>query len=154
MSPSSDSYLVFRQRINLVLIALVVYDVILSGTCLIRPDLWYRFIHGADYVDPQHLLIRTGAVWAAFSLFQLVARFKWEVQPLWLAVIAGIRLTEVFSDWTYLFVAADLTRFGWFGLFVNPPMNVFLGWWFIRCFRRVHVEFDPALRVGGGASNA
>jgi hypothetical protein len=130
-------------------VALVGYDVILSATCLIRPDLWYRYIHGAEYVDPQGLILRTGAVWAAFSLFQLIARFKWEVQPLWLAVIAGIRLTEVFSDWTYLWVAEDLTTFGWFGLFVNPPMNVLLGWWFIQCFRRVHVEFDPALRPGG-----
>lgn len=145
----SVAYPVFRRRINLILVALVGYDVILSATCLIRPDLWYRYIHGAEYVDPQGLILRTGAVWAAFSLFQLVARFKWEVQPLWLAVIAGIRLTEVFSDWTYLWVAEDLTTFGWFGLFVNPPMNVLLGGWFIQCFRRVHVEFDPALRPGG-----
>src|SRR3954468_24146594 len=99
MTETSSAYVRLRRSINGLLVFLVIYDVILSGTCLIRPDLWYRYIHGADYVDPQGLLLRTGAVLAAFSLFQLIARLKWEVQPMWLAVIAGIRLTEVFSDW-------------------------------------------------------
>jgi hypothetical protein len=102
MAETSALYSRLRSRLNLLLTILVIYDVILSATCLIRPDLWYRYVHGADYVDPQGLLMRTGAVWVAFSLFQLIARWKWEVQPYWLAVIAGIRLTEVFSDWTYL----------------------------------------------------
>jgi len=150
MDATSQLYRLFRRQINLILIALVIYDIVLSGICLIRPDLWYRYIHGAEYIDPQGLLLRTGAVWAAFALFQLIARLKWEVQPLWLAVIAGIRLTEIFSDWTYLYVAEDLTTFGWIGLFVNPPMNLFLGWYFIRAFRRVHVEFNRELLVGKG----
>ena len=143
-------YLTLRRRINTLLLALVVYDVVLSATCLIRPDLWYRYIHGAEYIDPQGLLLRTGAVWAAFSLFQIIARFKWEVQPYWLTLIAGIRLSEVFSDWTYLYVAQDITTFGWIGLFVNPPMNLFLGWYFIRAYRRVHVDFSDQLRSGKG----
>lgn len=150
MDATSDLYRSFRRQINLILIALVLYDVVLSGVCLIRPDLWFQYIHGAERVDPQGLILRTGAVWAAFSLSQLIARLKWEVQPLWLAVIAGIRLTEIFSDWTYLYVAEDLTTFGWIGLFVNPPMNLFLGWYFIRAFRRVNVEFKCELLVGKG----
>ena len=148
MAGTSAEYIRLRSRLNLLLTILVIYDVILSATCLIRPDLWYQYIHGADYVDPQGLLFRTGAVWAAFSLFQLIARWKWEVQPYWLAVIAGIRLTEVFSDWTYLFVAGNITPLGWFGLFINPPMNLLLGWYLIQSYRRVHVEFSPALRAG------
>jgi hypothetical protein len=146
MAETSSAYVRLRRRINGLLVFLVIYDVILSGTCLLRPDLWYRYIHGADYVDPQGLLLRTGAVWVAFSLFQLIARLKWEVQPMWLAVIAGIRLTEVFSDWTYLFVAQNVSAFGWFGLFVNPPMNALLGWYLIRTYRRIHVEFGPELQ--------
>ncbi len=141
MRPDTGEYRRFRLRINTLLIALVIYDVVLSATCLLSPQTWYRLIHGADYVDPQGLLLRTGAVWAAFSLFQLVARVKWEVQPVWLAVIAGIRLTEILSDWTYLYVADSLTRFGWFGLFINPPGNLLLGWYLLRCYRRVHVDF-------------
>jgi len=150
MDATSQVYRSFRRRINLVLAVLVVYDIILSATCLAWPDLWFQYIHGVDRVDPQGLILRTGAVWAAFSLFQLLARLKWEVQPLWLAVIAGIRLTEIFSDWTYLYVAHDLTSFGWFGLFVNPPMNLFLGWYFIRAFRRVNVDFKCLLLEGKG----
>jgi hypothetical protein len=149
MTVNPALYIGLKHRLNWLLTFLVIYDVMLSATCLIRPDLWYQFIHGTEYVDPQGLLLRTGAVWAAFSLFQLIARLKWEVSPYWLAVIAGIRLTEVFSDWTYLYVAHDLTSFGWFGLFINPPMNLFLGWYLIRSYRRVHVDFSPTLRIGG-----
>ena len=150
MVPNSEAYRRFKRKINFILLALVIYDVVLSSTCLIWPETWYRFIHGAPYVDPQGLLLRTGAVWAAFSLFQLIARKKWEVQPFWLTVIAGIRLTEVFSDWTYLYVADSLTTFGWIGLFVNPPMNVFLGGYFISAYRRVHVEFARDLNPTEG----
>jgi hypothetical protein len=153
MPAASGPYAVLRGRINFILTALVVYDIVLSGVCLIRPDLWFRYIHGVGAVDPQGLILRTGAVWAAFSVFQILARLKWEVQPLWLAVIAGIRLTEVFSDWTYVYVAADLTAFGRIALLVNPPMNAFLGWYFIRAFRRVHVELDPELRIEKGATH-
>jgi hypothetical protein len=150
MTETTDSYRDLRRTVNFILVFLVIYDVILSSTCLLRPDLWFRYIHGVGYADPQGLLLRTGAVWVAFSLFQLIARLKWEVQPFWLAVIAGIRLTEIFSDWTYLAVASDLTSFGWIALFVNPPMNAFLGWYFIRAFRRVNVEFSPNLRETRG----
>ena len=150
MVPNSEAYQRFRRRINFILLALVIYDVILSSTCLIWPETWYKLIHGAPYVDPQGLLLRTGAVWAAFSLFQLIAWKKWQVQPFWLTVIAGIRLTEIFSDWTYLYVADNLTTLGWVGLFINPPMNLFLGWFFIRAYRRVHVEFACDLNPAEG----
>ncbi len=126
----------FARRITVILYALVVYDIILSTLTILFPDLWDGFIHGAVYDDPRGLLTRTGAVWAAFSLFQLMAALKWRVQLFWLPLIAGIRLTEVFSDWTYLYVAQDVTWFGWIGLFVNPPMNLFLGWYFVRAYRR------------------
>ena len=141
MRPGTGEYRRFRRRINILLIGLVLYDIVLSATCLISPQTWYQFIHATDYVDPQGLLYRTGAVWVAFSLFQLVARLKWEVQPVWLAVVAGIRLTEIFSDWTYIYVAENLTRFGWFALFVNPPGNLLLGWYLLRSYRRAYVEF-------------
>jgi hypothetical protein len=141
MRPDTGEYRRFRRRINILLIGLVLYDIALSATCLISPQTWFQSFHGADYVDPQGLLYRTGAVWVAFSLFQLVARLKWEVQPVWLAVVAGIRLTEIFSDWTYIYVAENLTRFGWFALFVNPPGNLLLGWYLLKSYRRAYVEF-------------
>jgi hypothetical protein len=33
---------------------------------------------------------------------------------------------------------------------VNPPMNLLLGWYFIRAYRRVHVDFSDQLRSGKG----
>lgn len=130
------------RRIQVLLTFLVVYDLALAITALGFPSLWFDLIHGSAYIDPQSLMPRTGAVWASFSLFQLVALTQWQVRPYWLTVVAGIRLTEIFSDWVYLFFAQDLTRFGELGLLVQVPMNVALGAYLIRSF----VRFDEATR--------
>ena len=69
-----------------------------------------RSFTAAPYVDPQALLKRTGAVWVAFTLLQLIAFFRWEKAPWWLVLIAGVRLTELFSDWTYMWLASSMTH--------------------------------------------
>ena len=91
------------------------------------PRLWFDLVHGAPYVNPQALVPRTGAVWAAFTLLQFIALVRWQVQPLWLSVVAGVRLTEIFSDWVYLFMAQNLTLLGKLGLLAQVPMNLALG---------------------------
>jgi len=120
-----------RQFISLVLICTVVVDVVLSTTAIFYPAMWFRVFHGAPYIDPQGLLRRTGAVWVAFSLLQLLAVFRWAREPWWLVLIAGVRLTELFSDWTYIYFAQSLTPYGRLGLFIAPPSNLALGWFFI-----------------------
>src|SRR6266511_3681740 len=77
-----------RLRTDLILLALVVLDVLLSGTTLLFPSLWFRLFHGAPYIDPQALLRRTGAVWVAFTLLQFLALVRWKKQPHWLVLIA------------------------------------------------------------------
>jgi hypothetical protein len=121
-------------KIDLLLIARVVLDSVLLTLCLFFPALWFRLFHNAAYVDPEGLLRRTGAVWAALALFQLVALVRWRNQPYWLTVVAGIRLTEVFSDWTYLFFSNSVTRFGQIALFSAPLGNVVFAWFLIRSF--------------------
>jgi len=128
------------KKIDLLLIALVVLDLILSVLCLFFPATWFRLFHNAAYVDPEGLLRRTGAVWAAFALFQFVALVKWRKQPYWLTVVAGIRLTEVFSDWIYLFFSSSLTWFGRIGLFSAPLGNVIFAWFLIRSFHAVDTK--------------
>jgi hypothetical protein len=121
------------------LFALVILDVVLSTTCILFPEKWFMTFHGAPYVDPQGLLKRTGAVWVAFSLLQLIAFFKWEKAPWWLVLIAGVRLTELFSDWTYMYVAQSMTFWGKVGLFIAPPGNLifaFILMWFYFKMRR------------------
>ncbi len=126
-----------RIGINILLVFLVVLDVVLATLAFFFPEFWFRTIHNAPEVDPQGLLQRTGAVWAAFTLFQLIALLKWQRQPYWLIIVAGIRLTEVFSDWTYLYFAQDITQLGRLGLFIAPPGNLLFSWFLIRSFLHI-----------------
>jgi hypothetical protein len=126
-----------RRGIYFLLGFLVVYDTVLSTTAIFFPETWFKVIHDAPYVDPQGLLRRTGAVWAAFTLLQLLALLRWEREPWWLVLIAGVRLTEVFSDWTYLFVCQSATPFGIFGLVVNPPGNLAIGSFLVWAYLQI-----------------
>jgi hypothetical protein len=119
------------------LVYLVVLDTILSTTAAFFPETWFKVFHDAPYIDPQGLCRRTGAVWAAFTLLQIIALFRWEKEPWWLVLIAGVRLTEIFSDWTYIYVSQSLTPFGFFGLFISPPTNLVTGIFFVWVYLRL-----------------
>jgi hypothetical protein len=116
-----------RLFVYVLLLYLVLLDAILSTTALFFPETWFKVFHDAAYVDPQGLCRRTGAVWLSFTLLQIIALFRWEKAPWWLVLIAGVRLTELFSDWTYIYVSQSLTGFGFFGLFISPPGNLAIG---------------------------
>jgi len=126
-----------RIRTHILLAGLVMLDIVLSGACLFLPDLWFRWFHGVPYVDPQGLLRRTGAVWAAFTLLQFIALIRWQRYPHWLVLVAGVRLTEIFSDWTYLYFSSNITWFGRIALFISPPANLLFGWILLRTWARV-----------------
>lgn len=132
----------FRIFMYVFLFALVILDVVLSATCLLWPEKWFMTFHGAPYIDPQGLLKRTGAVWVAFSLLQLLAFFLWEKQPWWLVLIAGVRLTELFSDWTYMYVAQSMTFWGKVGLFIAPPGNLIFGILLIWAYKKIRRNSD------------
>jgi hypothetical protein len=123
--------------INLLLVFLIILDVVLSVLALLLPNTWFRLFHNQPYVDPQGLLRRTGAVWVAFTLLQFIAFMKWQEQPYWLVLIAGVRLTELFSDWTYLYFAQNITKVGRLSLLIAPPANLVMGWFFIQSFLRL-----------------
>jgi hypothetical protein len=120
--------------INLLLLFLIVLDVVLFVLSLLLPNTWFKIFHNQPYIDPQGLLRRTGAVWAAFALLQFIAYIKWQEDPYWLVVIAGVRLTELFSDWVYLYFAQNITKLGRLGLLISPPANLVMGWFFIQSF--------------------
>ncbi len=126
-----------RTFMYIFLAFLVILDVVLSATCLLYPEKWFQIFHNAPYIDPQGLLKRTGAVWVAFSLLQLIAFFRWEKSPWWLVLIAGVRLTELFSDWTYMYVAQSMTTLGKIGLFIAPPGNLVFGWFLIWAYLKI-----------------
>jgi hypothetical protein len=120
--------------INLLLLLLIILDVVLSILALLLPHTWFKIFHSQPYIDPQGLLRRTGAVWLAFTLLQCIAYMRWQEQPYWLVVIAGVRLTELFSDWTYLYFSQTITKVGRISLWIAPPANLVMGWLFIQSF--------------------
>jgi hypothetical protein len=126
-----------KSQINTLLLSLILLDLVLSVICLMSPGLWIKLFHGISASDTLGLIRRQGAVWAAFLLFQVIAYFRWPREPFWLVVVAGIRLTEIFSDWVYLFSAEQVTWFGKMGLFIAPPANLLIGWYFIRQYFRI-----------------
>jgi len=128
-----------RTFIYVLMAFLVILDLVLSTTCLLFPDTWYMTFHGVPYDDrdPMGLLKRTGAVWVAFTLLQLIAFIRWEKAPWWLVLIAGVRLTELFSDWTYMYVAESMTTLGRLGLFIAPPGNLAFGLFLIWAYKKI-----------------
>ena len=130
--------------INILLVFLVILDLVLSTTCLVFPDKWYLTFHGVHYdnLDVEGLLKRTGALWVAFTLLQLIALIRWKKAPWWLVLIAGVRLTELFSDWTYMYVAHTMTTIGRMGLFIAPPGNLVFGIFLVWAYKKI-------MRCGG-----
>lgn len=126
-----------KTLINLLLLLLVALDLIYSIIAFLFPEFWFKAIHGAPYVDPQGLLRRTGAVWAAFTLFQLIAYFKWRKLPYWLAIVAGLRFSELIADWTYLSFAQEITWSGRLGLLISTPANFVICWFLLRSFLKL-----------------
>lgn len=122
------------RKVRALLATLVVFDLVLVIWAFAFPDLWFWAFHGVERVDPQHLLQRMGANWTAFLLFQAIAALRWRADPRWIVVVAGVRLSDIFTDVTYVFVAEDTTWFAWATL---PPMsliNLAMGLWLFRAY--------------------
>jgi hypothetical protein len=126
-----------ERRINALLLGLIALDAAISATAFSSPALWYSVVHGAAYVDPQGLLRRTAANWCAFAVVQAAALFQWRAKPYWLAVVAGARLSDMFTDWSYLYFCHDITRFGRLALLAASPLNALIGWYLIRTYLKL-----------------
>ena len=126
-----------RAQVNLFLVALILLDVFLSTVAIGFPERWSETFHGLPYDDPAGLLRRTGAVWVAFTLLQAIALFRWQKQPYWLVLIAGVRFTELFSDWMTIFAAKQMTTLGTVGLLISPPGNLLFGLILISTYKRL-----------------
>lgn len=123
--------------VNGLLVALVLLDVFLSTIALAFPDRWAQVMHGLPYEDSAGLLRRTGAVWVAFVVLQAIALFRWRKQPYWLPLVAGVRFTELFSDWVTIFAAKQMTTIGTIGLLLAPPANLLFGLILLSAYRRL-----------------
>ncbi len=123
------------RKIDAVLASLVALDVVLTVVAFGFPSFWVAVFHGVPDDDPQGFLRRCGANWAAFALFQGVALLRWRREPWWLAVAAGLRLSDIFTDWTYLLFAHDTTWFARLSLATTSPANLVVGVYLLRRYR-------------------
>lgn len=129
-----------KRRIDALLLFLIALDLAVAAIAFFIPDFWFSFFHGAANVDPQGLLQRMGANWTAFAVVQIIALVRWRKEPSWLAVVAGARLSDMFTDWTCLYFCRDITQLGRLGFLAASPSNVLIGLYLIRCYRRIQAK--------------
>lgn len=124
-----------KTKVNALLVSLILLDASLTIVALFFPAFWIELINGVTLGDPLGLVGRLGGGWAAFFLLQLVALTRWRREPHWLAVVAGVRGTELFADWAFLYFAQSLTWFGKAALFLSPLVNALAAWYFLKAYR-------------------
>jgi hypothetical protein len=126
-----------KNKINWLLISLILLDITISIVAFLFPQFWFKIFHGAPYIDPQGFLRRCGTNWAAFALLQIIALAQWEKKPYWLAIVAGVRFSDIFTDWTYLWFSSSITVFGRISLFAISPLNLIFGLYFLSTYKKI-----------------
>jgi hypothetical protein len=95
-------------------------DTVIFVLAWVAPDLWFRLFHDSVPTGLEVALLRRSAgQWAAFALAQAIALWCWRRRPEWLAVVAGIRFSDLFTDISYILAVPTLTRLGW--VLLLPP---------------------------------
>jgi hypothetical protein len=89
------------------------------------PDLWFKVFHASVPAGLEiAFLRRTAGQWAAFALAQAITLWRWQKQPVWLPITAGIRFSDLFTDISYILAVPSLTSIGWMLLLPPPLLNL------------------------------
>jgi hypothetical protein len=115
---------VIGRRLRLAILAYLwaalTEDTVIFVLAWVYPDLWFQLFHHATPAGLEVALLRRSAgQWAAFALAQAIAIARWRKKPVWLAVVAGVRFSDLFTDISYILAAPTLTPLGW--LLLSPP---------------------------------
>jgi len=103
----------------------LVEDTILFVMAWIAPDIWFRLFHIAAPTGLEIALLHRSAVqWAAFALAHAITLWRWRTDPVWLAVSAGVRFSDLFTDVSYIVAVPSLTTLGWILLLPPPFLNL------------------------------
>lgn len=103
----------------------LVEDTVLFVLAWIAPDIWFRVFHIAAPAGLEiALLRRSGGQWAAFALAHAITLWRWRTDPVWLAVSAGVRFSDLFTDPSYIVAVPSLTTLGWILLLPPPFLNL------------------------------
>ena len=100
-------------------------DITIFAISWIAPQVWFHlFHHNTGGAIEIALLRRSGGQWLAFALGQAITLWEWRRRPEWLAVAAGIRLSDLFTDLSYLIAAPSITLFGQMLFPIFPILNL------------------------------
>ena len=89
------------------------------------PDLWFKVFHASVPAGLEVAFLRRSAgQWAAFALAQAITLWRWQKQPVWLPIAAGIRFSDLFTDISYILAVPSLTPIGWMLLLPPPLLNL------------------------------
>ncbi len=110
----------------------------------LRPDLWFSlFHHAAPAGFDVALLRRAGGQWAAFALVQAIALLRWRRQPVWLAIVAGARVSDFFTDLSYIAAVPSLTTLGWAALLPPAFLNLAFALTMMAAWRQAAAPTQP-----------
>ena len=109
-----------KALLLLFLCGALVEDTALFVLSWLRPELWFQLLHHTDPAGLETALLRrAGGQWLAFALVQAIALWRWRAEPVWLVIVAGARVSDLFTDLSYIAAVPSLTTFGWATL--TPP---------------------------------
>ena len=107
--------------------AALVEDTVIFVLAWLAPEIWFRIFHAGVPAGLENALLRRSAgQWAAFAVAQAITLWRWPKDPVWLAVSAGVRFSDLFTDVSYILAVPSLTPLGWV-LLVPPPFLNLLG---------------------------
>src|SRR5262245_57200109 len=114
-----------RILILVFLWAALIEDTLLVVMAGLAPELWFRVFHESAPASLDVAFLRRSAgQWAAFALAQAMALRRWRRDPVWLAIAAGVRFSDLFTDLAYVASVPHLTRIGWALLLPPPVLNL------------------------------
>jgi hypothetical protein len=120
---------VIERRLR-ILILIYLWGALFEDTGLVlmawlSPETWFHSFHNASPASYDVSLLRRAAgQWAAFALAQAIALASWKKRPIWLAIVAGVRFSDLFTDIFYVVAVPSLTAFGWACLLPPPVLNL------------------------------
>jgi hypothetical protein len=108
------------------------------------PDLWFKVFHASVPAGLEVAFLRRSAgQWAAFALAQAITLWRWQKQPVWLPITAGIRFSDLFTDISYILAAPSLTTLGWILLLPPPLLNLIGVIILLRGYKQIQSTTPP-----------
>jgi len=120
---------VIERRLKILILiflwAATLEDTFLFLMAWFAPNLWFKVFHSSVPAGLEVAFLRRSAgQWAAFALAQAITLWRWQKQPVWLPITAGIRFSDLLTDISYILAVPSLTPIGWMLLLPPPILNL------------------------------